>query len=406
MNRPLSFCMATTFYPPYSFGGDAIHVWRLSNELARRGHQVTVVHSADAYRFFEPLEPSVEYANEPGVSVTPIRTRTHRLAPVITYLSGRPGLYARRLSRALDKPFDVVHFHNVSLLGGPRILSYGTGVKLYTLHEHWLVCPMHVLFKNRREPCEKPQCFRCSLAYRRPPQPWRATGLLERELANVDLFLSPSRFTIDAHRVRGFTAPIRHLPYFVPKSATLDRPPVAHGPRPYFLFVGRLEPVKGVETLIDRFRDFPAADLVVAGHGDLAESLRRQAAGLDNVRLVGLVHSQDLPDLYAGATALIVPSVGVEAFGVVMLEAFAQRTPVIVRDLGALPEVVAESGGGLVYRTQEELGSAMRRLLDDPDLRARLGESGHAAWRERWTEDAHVESYFDAIDEARSLAGQ
>lgn len=50
MSRPLRFCMITTFYPPYNFGGDGIFVQQLSQELARRGHHVEVVHCADAYR--------------------------------------------------------------------------------------------------------------------------------------------------------------------------------------------------------------------------------------------------------------------------------------------------------------------------------------------------------------------
>ena len=92
--------------------------------------------------------------------------------------------------------FDVIHFHNVSLAGGPGVLEYGDAVKLYTTSEHWLVCPMHVLFRYNREPCVEPHCLRCTVAFRRPPQLWRYTGLLERAVKHVDLFLSPSRFTL------------------------------------------------------------------------------------------------------------------------------------------------------------------------------------------------------------------
>jgi len=49
-DRPLRFCMITTFYPPYNLGGDGIFVQRLSNALARRGHTVDVIHCIDAYR--------------------------------------------------------------------------------------------------------------------------------------------------------------------------------------------------------------------------------------------------------------------------------------------------------------------------------------------------------------------
>jgi glycosyltransferase involved in cell wall biosynthesis len=50
MDRPLRFCMITSFYPPYNYGGDGIYVHGLSNALAERGHQVHVIHCLDAYR--------------------------------------------------------------------------------------------------------------------------------------------------------------------------------------------------------------------------------------------------------------------------------------------------------------------------------------------------------------------
>jgi glycosyltransferase involved in cell wall biosynthesis len=401
----LSFCMATTFYPPYSFGGDGIHVYRLSNALARRGHRVTVVHSVDAYRVFERTRPNGSFPNEPGVTLRPLETRMRRLAAATTYVTGRPALYRSELAEVFAEPFDVVHFHNVSLIGGPGLLSHGSGIKLYTLNEHWLVCPMHSLLKNNREPCRTPSCLTCSLAYRRPPQAWRYSGLLERELAHVDLFLSPSQFTIDAHRTRGFTRPVRRLPHFVPAAYAGTASRNGTG-RPYFLYAGRLEKLKGVQTLIERFRRRDDADLVIAGDGGYVGELRRMARGLGNIRFLGNVHPQELGGLYAGAVALLVPSIGYEAFGLVVLEAFAQGTPVIVRDLGALPEPVLESGGGIVYSTEAELEDAMGRLLADRQLRGELGARGRAAWAERWTEDQHLEGYFEAIEEARSLAAR
>ena len=66
--------------------------------------------------------------------------------------------------------FDVIHFHNVSLIGGPGLLKYGHGIKLYTMHEYWLVCPTHVLFKFNRAACTQTHCFFCGLTYKRPPQ--------------------------------------------------------------------------------------------------------------------------------------------------------------------------------------------------------------------------------------------
>jgi len=407
MSAGRSFCMVTTFYPPYHFGGDAMYVYRLTNALARRGNRVTVVHNVDAYRLLGGRAAGAQYPHEPGVTVHRLDSAVGSLPALVTYLTGRPGLYASRLDAVFREPFDVVHFHNVSLAGGPGVLSHGTGTKLYTLNEHWLVCPMHVLWKNNREPCVEPTCLRCTLAFRRPPQLWRYTSLLERQVEHVDLFLSPSRFTRDAHRERGFTRPIRVLPYFLPETdaapASRERPEQARD-RPYFLFVGRLERLKGVGPLIERFRRYPHADLLIAGDGTLGEELRRQAHGVGNVRFLDRVHPHDLRALYQHALAVIVPSIGYEVFGIVTLEAFAQGTPAIVHDLGALPEPVLESGGGYVYRTADELLEAMEALRNDQALRDELGERGRRAWLERWSEEPHLQGYFAAIEEASPRA--
>jgi glycosyltransferase involved in cell wall biosynthesis len=399
--EPLSFCMVTTFYPPFHFGGDAMHVYRLTNALARRRHRVTVVHSEDAYRALGGKEPAGAFDHEPGVTLRPLRTAFPAGAATATYATGRPLFYARQLAEVFRERFDVVHFHNVSLAGGPGVLRYGEGVKLYTTNEHWLVCPMHVLFRDNREPCTEPHCLRCTLAFRRPPQLWRYTGLLRREVPQVDLFLSPSRFTKQAHEQRGFSGPIRHLPYFLPSE---DAPPAqaVTRERPYFLFVGRLERLKGVQVLLEAFRTYDAADLLVVGEGSHRAELKRQAADLDHVHFLGRAHPSELPPLYAGAVALLVPSIGYEVFGIVMLEGFAQRTPAIVHDLGALPEIVHEAGGGLAYRTSGELVEALGSLQQDRALRDRLGASGYDAWRRLWTTEPHLEGYFAAVEEARA----
>jgi glycosyltransferase involved in cell wall biosynthesis len=394
--------MVTTFYPPLHFGGDAAYAYQLTNALAKRGHAVTVVHSADAYRALGGTHAG-DFAHAPGVTVHRLETRSPTGSSLATYLTGKPGVYAQQLHDVLDDgSYDVVHFHNVSLAGGPGVLGYGDAVKLYTTSEHWLVCPMHVLFRYNREPCVEPHCLRCTLAFRRPPQLWRYTGLLDRSVKHVDLFLSPSRFTLEAHRARGFTAPMRHLPYF----HTGDDHVAVEVPaatRPYFLYVGRLERLKGVQVLIDLFRNYRRADLLIVGEGTYEQALRQQAEGLDHVRFLGRLHPSQLGALYDAAVALLVPSIGYEVFGIVALEAFARRTPAIAHDLGALTEVIEDSGGGLLYRTTVELREAMDRLLGDEELRAQLGNHGHDAWQRLWSEDVHVAGYYDAIEQAKGL---
>ena len=79
MAEPLSICMVTTFYPPLHFGGDAAYAYQLTNALARRGHAVTVVHSADAYRALGGKDAG-DFAHAPGVTVHRLRDALgHRL---------------------------------------------------------------------------------------------------------------------------------------------------------------------------------------------------------------------------------------------------------------------------------------------------------------------------------------
>lgn len=405
MNRPLNFLHLTTFYPPYSFGGDAMYLYRLCHTLGAAGHQVDVIHCVDAYRLLHPAEPEIAFADHPNVKTHGLRSPYGPLSPLLTQQTGYPLFKQRQINEVLaSKPFDVIHFHNISLLG-PKVLeiepAQGRAVKLYTTHEHWLVCPMHVLWKFNRRACEKPDCLRCTIRGKRPPQLWRYAGMLERASRHVDRFVSPSRFTAAMHAARGFPQPVAHLPYYIERAdRDWQQPAPRPQKRPYFLFVGRLETIKGLQTLIDVWAQTPDYDLLVAGTGHEAESLRARAAGNPRIKFLGPQPQQALGGLYHHAIACVVPSVTYETFGMILIEAFARKTPVIVRNLGALPEVVRDSGGGFIYRSDAELLDSLHRLASNEGLRAELGENGYQAFLRYWTKEAHLEQYFGFLREA------
>lgn len=403
MNRPLRFCMITTFYPPYNFGGDGVFVHRLSNELARRGHQVEVIHCRDAYCFLARGEPTADYDDHRNVTVHGLRSPFGLLSPLATQLTGLPLFKSARIRQILEKRFDVIHYHNISLVGGPRVLEYGQGVKLYTMHEYWLVCPTHVLFRFNRAACTKPHCLTCGLTYGRPPQWWRYSGLLEAAVKHVDTFISPSRFSRDKHHQMGFKIPITHLPNFAPKIDVASRvsgsAAVEVMEEPFFLFVGRLEKLKGLQTLIPVFRHYRSARLLIAGTGSYAPRLRQLAQGDANIQFLGHLPGWTLQALYRRAVAVILPSICFEMFPLVIIEAFRQQAPVIARDLGAMRETVKESGGGILYETDEELVAAMDRLLANPSLRDALGQRGYEAYQRNWTAEAHLRRYLALIDD-------
>ncbi len=404
MSRPLRFCMVTTFYPPYHFGGDAIFVQRLANALANRGHHVEVIHCQDAYRLLAGKTLTENDDHHPNVTVHRLKSPAGFLSPLSTQQIGRPWFKAGPIRRVLDAGFDVIHFHNISLVGGPGILSYGQGVKLYTLHEYWLGCETHVRFKFNRDACPQPKgldCAMCSVVHRRPPQLWRYSGLVNTGVKHVDAFIAPSRFSQAWHQQMAFDTPIVHLPHFVPEIPASSGGEVAgsNAEAPYFLFVGRLEKLKGLQTLIPVFRRYPYAQLWIAGSGRFEPELRRLADCHDRIRFLGHQSGAQLRALYRHAVAVLVPSVWQEVFGLVILEAFQHRTPAIVRNRGGMPELIDESQGGFVYDTDAELVTALDRLLHEPGLRRRLGQQAYRAYRRTWTTDVHVQRYLNLVSE-------
>jgi glycosyltransferase involved in cell wall biosynthesis len=203
------------------------------------------------------------------------------------------------------------------------------------------------------------------------------------------------------HADRGFPKPVAHLPYFIERVDDDWRNPAPRPhERPYFLFVGRLEVIKGLQTVIPLWDKLPDFDLLVVGTGNYEADLKAQAAHNPRVKFLGPLPQSRLAALYRHALAVIVPSITYETFGIIIIEAFARKTPVIVRNLGALPEVVEDSGGGFIYNTDDELMSAIARISDSPALADELGENGYQAFLKWWTREAHMKFYFDFLTKA------
>ena len=340
----------------------------------------------------------------PGVLVHRISSGSAIGSALLTQQLGRPVMQGRKLEALLARDFDVIHYHNISLVGGPGVLALGDAIKLYTAHEHWLVCANHVLWRHNRELCDGRQCVRCSIAYRRPPQLWRATGLLEKCAENVDVFIALSESVAANHAAFGFRREMKLMGSFLPAAeagATADVTVYSH-PRPYYLMVGRLENIKGMQDVIPAFDDDSPADLLIAGSGVYEGELRRLAEGRKSVHFLGQTAPVDLPGLYRGAVALITPSRCYEVFPMVALEAFREGTPIIARDLGPYPQIVRESGAGLLFNDAASLASALHSLATDPELRETLGRNGANALATRWSEATAMREYFTLVgDTAR-----
>ncbi len=181
----------------------------------------------------------------------------------------------------------------------------------------------------------------------------------------------------------------------VDATAMLERLATANGGREgrWLVTVARLEKHKGIDTVLEALPAIaeraPDVRYAVAGSGPERESLEKLAHRLgvaDRVRFLGQVGEGDLPALYNLATVYVGASrraerIGVEGFGIALVEASACGVPVVAGNSGGVPDAVREGETGFLVPPEEPAAvvEAVCRLLDDPALARRLGAAGRRA---------------------------
>lgn len=159
----------------------------------------------------------------------------------------------------------------------------------------------------------------------------------------------------------------------------------------YVLFLGRLHREKGAADLLRALPEVPHVHAVVAGpdagDGDRLRQLATDLGVAERVHFPGLVPEEEKRALLASARCLVLPSRH-EGQGIVLVEAHAQRTPVVATRVGGVPDVVEDGETGLLVppRDVDALADAITRILDHPDDAQAMGELGRErAWaRYRW----------------------
>lgn len=186
-----------------------------------------------------------------------------------------------------------------------------------------------------------------------------------------------------------------------------DAAPARRG-KPYFLYVGTIEPRKNIGTLLDAWAGLSESireqyELVIAGPEGwgVRGTMARLRAGQHGVRYIGYVPEQDLPAFTAGAAAFVYPSL-YEGFGFPVAQALAAGVAVITSNVSSLPEVTGDAALLINPHSPGQLTAAMERLALSPSLRADLARRGRArAGRFSWDECARR-----SIELFRRVAGQ
>ena len=367
----MRIAQVSPWFSPH-FGGVESHVRSLSRELARRGHEVTVVTSQHDRTL--SAEETVD-----GFRVVRVRPRFIFMQTPIT-----PRM--RGSLRALSA--DVVHAHSP-----PPLASHYAGAVAsergipYVVTYH---CDV-----------ELPSAFGSVVEsiYRR--------SLGADTLRNADQVIVTTRTYAATSR-----AIWRYNPSVIPNAvdhrrfrpdvdgsavrAKLRIPPEV----PIVLLVGRIVPHKGVEHFVEAARYVPDARFLVAGGGSSLDAMKRLALSMgvaDRVRFLGRISDDRLPEVYAACDVFVLPSVSrLEAFGIVALEAMSTGKPVIVADIPGVREMIEDGRDGLLADpvNPRDLAEKIRRLLSDPKARRTMGARG----REKVLESFSIERVTDRIE--------
>jgi glycosyltransferase involved in cell wall biosynthesis len=202
----------------------------------------------------------------------------------------------------------------------------------------------------------------------------------------ADIILADSRATADdLHKYYGTSpAKIRVVYPGIDKPVVSDIEAVLQKykiPERYFLFIGTLQPRKNIARLVQAYTlwrkqnpNDPATLVLAGGQGWLYDPA--WVTGVEGIQLTGYIEDNDKGALYAGALALVFPSL-YEGFGFPILEAMSCGTPVIASSTSSLPELVGDAGLLVDPMNIEAIASAMNQLSNDENLRQTYQQRGY-----------------------------
>ncbi len=356
----MRIAFVNSLYPPHGAGGAEVTLRFLAASFAMRGH--------DCHVFTLTPERTAASGTIDGIGVTylPLANvywphggaRPRALRPVFQALDSYNPVMRRRLQHALAawRP-DVVHAHNLQGFSvSAWVAARRLGVPLVqTLHDYYVACPRSAMWRPGRGNCATP-CAEC----RAFATPRRALGQLPAEVTCVSRRVMQRVAGAGVFRARTARIIRGNNPEVSPASPP-PRPP--SGPL-RLGFIGRLDPLKGVETLLRVVAALPAGTVTldVAGRGEPGYEASLQAGLPPGVRFLGQVAPAAF---FSRIDLLVVPSVWEDPFPRVFHEALAYGVPSLVSPLGGLPEAVEPGRTGFVAASADEAGilAAIQALL-------------------------------------------
>ncbi|WEU40358.1 MAG: glycosyltransferase family 4 protein [Candidatus Odinarchaeum yellowstonii] len=339
-------------YPPGRYGGSERFAIQLSERLAKKGHEVTLITSN--------FDKQVFYEKVNGVKV-------YRYKCINNLWNVNPlTVIFPKLLREGDK-YDVVHAHGHIFFTSNQVALVKKIKKYkYVLHLHGGIIPEPNSGGEKRFLVKK----------------WVYDPTIGRFTVNTaDIIASVSKCDIE-NAIRIFSCDPEKF-VWIPPAVDTKRFFNNHNSNNNvnnITFIGRLEPWKGADLFINIAKKIyklnPNIRFTVVGDGSLKYELIKSAAGYP-IRFLGAVQHENIPDILSESTVLILPS-RLEGLPTVCIEALACGVPVIASDVGGVCEVIDHGRTGFIFNLNE-LDKAVEytmSLVNNPDLKMKMGLAG------------------------------
>lgn len=373
----------------YPNGGSETYIFKLGEELQKRGHEV---------QYFGMEHEGRIVGNRINCYTSDMDFHTGKLQKLLYPFKIIYSFEAkRRMGKVLkDMNPDVVHLNNINFQLTPSVIyavrahekRTGRGIRIvYTAHDYQWVCPNHMM----RIPSTGKICFACrdghfgACSKNRCIHDSRAKSLLgtieaefyrrRKTYGMVDVIICPSEFMkkqLDTNpllaektvMMRNFVE--RPTEDRKRRRADAKKPGGTDAKPDYVLYFGRFSEEKGIATLLKACEALPDIPFVFAGSGPLEERVEK----VKNVENKGFVTGEALRRLIAGARFSVYPSEWYENGPFSVMESQMYGTPVLVSDLGGAPELVQAGRTGELFRggDVEELTTHIRELWEQPEL--------------------------------------
>jgi glycosyltransferase involved in cell wall biosynthesis len=226
----------------------------------------------------------------------------------------------------------------------------------------------------------------------------RAAGTWTR---TVSRFITPTAFARNKFIEGGLPAErIAVKPNFLSQD-----PGMGAGNGNYALFVGRFSQEKGLDTLLNAWRQLKVrAPLKIVGDGPLAPMVQQAVATLQDVEWLGPRGHDEVLQVMANAAFQVIPNNSYETFGMVAMEAFAVGLPVIASRLGALAELVRDGETGKLFTagSSEALAATIEWAVAHPDKLRAMRRDARLEFESKYTADANYSQLMQIYDSARA----